>query len=155
MLGIAMPAPRVSPSSGPLLAVTLALLCGGCTKTKDVTSDPTYGSFSCVVGTWKAKSQMRVVEISNELFLVARSERYPGERDVATVPADTGVKIECLILESTVGADLLHPMGSLTSGPYSGKRIQLDWGLFGPNRPDSWSRTTAKKWTVAADKLEK
>jgi hypothetical protein len=152
-----------------LLAIScsLALMCFGCrdtvgTKTKDVTYDPAYGNFSAVVGTWRTKSQLTLMEIDDVLYLSTTGEhtKYRSYRDLAVLPVGTEVRIEHLIFKTTIETETVYATGTLTSGPHAGKAIQLDDELFVPNffKPPTGtsrpSRPLEKKWIVAADRLE-
>src|SRR6266496_5004131 len=49
----------------------MLLFTTGCgSKPQEVTNDPAFGNFVSVVGTWKTKVPLRLVEIEKELYLV-------------------------------------------------------------------------------------
>lgn len=130
----------------------------------DVTNDPSYGNFSSVVGTWKTKTPFTLTIIDKELRLSAHKVFYhQGDRDLATLPTGTEIRIEHLILDNTTEAGpFVYAVGSLTSGPYAGQNMRLDWKLFAPNvfqHPyvDTTTRPvpSGKDWAIAPDVLEK
>ena len=144
----------------------LALMCFGCddmrTRIKDVTNDPSYGGFSSVVGTWRTKSQLTLMEIDKTLYLSTTGEHYSATtRDLAILPVSTEIRLERLNLKTTIETQLLYATGSLTSGPYAGRTFEVDDRIFLPNffKPPNTatppSTPLEKKWTVAPDKLEK
>lgn len=144
-----------------LLLGFLTFASGGCKK--DVTNNPYYNNFSAVVGTWKTKTPLLLVEIDKQLYLCASNEvANPSARRLATLPVGTTIRIEHLIRENTIEVGLTYPTGSLTSGPYAGQTIELAKGLFVPNgflHPRPPTQPTVDGWTfswkVAPDKLEK
>ncbi len=143
----------------------LASISGGCKDQKtDVTKDSSYGNFSSVVGTWKTKVPLYLLEIDKTLYLDTRSALFGGnDRHVATLPVGTEVRIEHLTHEKTFETELLYPTGSLTSGPYANRTIEIDPTLFVPNcflrfRVDTTTQPSVGKtsnWAVAPDVLGK
>ena len=105
---------------------------------KDVTNDPAHGNFAPVVGTWKVKSPLTLKHFENSMGpdtgLDTASALYSGQRYIATLPVGTEIRIEHLIFDRTIEVDLLYATGSVISGPYAGKSLQLADTLFLPNR---------------------
>jgi hypothetical protein len=114
-----------------LAAIPMMLLfttgCGS--KPQDVTNDPAFGNFASVVGPWKTKVPLRLVETEKELYLVYGDQALSG-RDLLLIPAGTEIRIEHLIFRSTFETDFLDMWGSLVVGPYSGKSVHIDSRLF-------------------------
>src|SRR5436853_7571425 len=103
----------------PLVAAIplLLLLSGGCgSKPQDVTNDPAFGNFASVVGTWKTKVPLRLVEIEKKPYLLCDDQAHI-DRDLLLLPAGTEIRIEHLIFTSTFETDYLDVMGSLVAGP--------------------------------------
>jgi len=116
----------------PLLAALplLLLFTAGCgSKPQDVTNDPAFGNFVSVVGGWKTKVPLRLVDIEQKLYLVYGDQALSG-RELLLLPAGTEIRIEHLIFRSTFETDFLDVMGSLVAGPYSGKSVHVDSRLF-------------------------
>jgi hypothetical protein len=158
----------------PLLAAVPLLLffIAGCgSKPQDVTNDPAFGNFSSVVGTWKTKVPLRLVEIKNELYLINGDQAIQQSRELPGLPAGTEIRIEHLLFRSTFETSYLDVMGSLAVGPYSGMPVYIDGRLFksvpSPVPPGSqdtpvgyygvWHQPTDPKpdWIAAPDKLER
>ena len=148
-----------------LALIILALLpITGCSRVEDVTADPAYGNFSNVVGTWKIKMPMRLVEIKDKLFILSGPQFVP-EKNLAALPVGTEIRVEHLIFRSTFETDFLNVTGSLTSGPNAGKTIVLDdlfshdlllhYCLHHDAGPQGCAAHPATQWVVAADKLER
>jgi hypothetical protein len=131
---------------------------------KDVTNDPAFGDFTSVVGTWKTKVPLRLVEIEfrgdKKLYLVYGDQYISRSRELPEVPAGTEIRIERLIYRDTFETSFLDVTGSLGTGPYSGKSVMLDRSLFAADVVDRyciWHVDPSKpkpKWTVAPEKLE-
>src|SRR5687768_9864962 len=105
---------------------------------KDVTNDPAFGDFTSVVGTWKTKVPLRLVEIEfrgdKKLYLVYGDVPiHRSHREFPEVPAGTEIRIERLIFEDTFETSFLDVTGSLGTGPDSGKSVRLDDSLFVPD----------------------
>src|SRR5690349_4788584 len=116
----------------PLVAAIplLLLLSRGCgSKLQDVTSDPAFGNFKAVVGAWKTKIPLRLVEIEKKLYLVSGDKSVSG-RDLLQLPAGTEIRIEQLVFRSTFETNFLDVMGSLAAGEYSGQIMNIDSSLF-------------------------
>jgi hypothetical protein len=143
-----------------------ALVSAGCKDfvgKKDVTNDSAYGNFSSVVGTWKSKIPLWLIEDDKTLYLkTANTLIDKTSRVLVAVPVGTDIRIERLIHEQTTETDLFHEIGTLTSGPYAGRTIELDYRIFSPNyfqsaHPGTTTRPGAlpHSWTVATDILER
>ncbi|HVU28202.1 MAG TPA: hypothetical protein VHG71_10775 [Verrucomicrobiae bacterium] len=139
-------------------------------KTKDVTADPNFGDFKSVVGTWKTKIPLRLVEIQKELHLVYGDQAIGNSRELPELPIGTEIRIEHLTFQHTFEVDLLDVVGSVVNGPYANKPVYIDGRLFMQvdepqfhakdwvnsyystwNHPDD----PKPKWVVAPDKLER
>lgn len=155
---------RRSTTTAVVLSLVLWTMNTGCKDAfqKDVTNDPQYGNFFGVVGKWKAKAPLELEDIDKQLFLAPKNDRYhPGGRLILTLPVGTEIRIEHLIYhEEAMGGSPLYVMGSLVSGAYSEKPIQLSIWFFRPNPfthrgvstpPPDWT----SKWTVSSDVLTK
>jgi hypothetical protein len=77
-----------------------------------------------------------------------------------TLPAGTEITVDRLVIhKEDLGGPPAYIMGSLVSGPYAGKAVQLDDKLFCPNpftfssekKPSSYT----KQWVASPDKLSK
>lgn len=154
-----------------VIALGLLLLsftgCGS--KPKDVTNDPSFGNFASVVGTWKTKVPLRLVEIQKQLYLVHGDQSISGSPDLLVLRAGTEIRIERLIFRKTFENDFLDVVGSIVAGPYSGKRVNIDSRLFtrvddptggkGAATPtqyyETWHgpRDAKPGWIAAPDKL--
>lgn len=153
-----------------LLAFPLLILpIAGCdSKPQDVTNDPAFGNFSSVVGTWKTKVPMRLVEIQKKLYLLLGDRTHSGQ-ELALFPAGTEIRIEQLIFRDTFETTYLDVIGSLVAAPHSGKKVNVDSGLFMPvalplyegatGTPtqyyEVWNRPKDAKpdWVAAPDKI--
>ena len=140
------------------------LASAGCKDSKtDVTNNTSYGDFSSVVGTWKSKVPLYLFEIDKKLYVDTRSALFGNGRKLATLPVGTEVRIEHLIQEKTFETTLLYPTGSLTSGPYANRTVEIDPTLFVPNRflrfqVDTTTQPSVgktSKWAVVPDILGK
>jgi hypothetical protein len=151
-----------------VLLVSCTAGCGS--KSKDVTNDPAFGNFASVVGAWKTKIPLRLVEIEKKLYLIAGDVAVSG-RDLLVLPAGTEIRIERLEFRSTFETDFLDVIGSLTSGEYSGRSMNVDSSLFTPvdlplyagckGTPTQYYKTwhdpkhAKPDWVAAPDKLER
>src|SRR5437016_5930684 len=150
-------------------ASLLLLFFTGCgSKPKNVTNDPAFGNFASIVGTWKTKVPLRLVEIEKKLYLVYGDQSLSG-RELLMLPSGTEIRIEHLIFRKTFETDFLDVMGSLVTGPYSGKSVNVDSRLFTPvdlplykgskGTPEqyysTWHGSNYPKpdWVAAPDKL--
>ena len=164
-------------STNKVLVATVALLlltavCGS--KPKDVTNDPDFGDFKSVVGTWKTKVPLRLVEIEKKLYLDKAGQSFPGEKDLVDVSVGTEVRIQRLIFRHTFEVDFLDVIGDIAVGQYSGKSVNLsgsfftpvDWpsgssGSLGKVAPSMYYSTfhhpsyAKPNWIVAPDMLER
>jgi hypothetical protein len=156
--------PGLSSTPRQLLLAALCLLAPvatGCSDpSRDVSNDPNYGNFSTVTGRWKTKTPLMIVEYQTRLFL------WTSQRDVggvykllATVPPGTELSVEHLMLHPSFEANTMSETGSLVSGPYAGKTLDLDPDLFARNAITSWSGSPTvqlpRTWQVNPDQLEK
>jgi hypothetical protein len=152
----------------PLIAALL--LSVGCSKPQDVTHDPAYGKFGAIMGTWKTKAPIQLVECSevniagDNRFLVlggALKMSMYGEKVLADLPAGTEIRIEHLVFAPSWEASLLGVTGSLTAGPYAGQQAQLDGRLFTGDLVATILQTHGDPaainttWTVEPSMLEK
>ena len=148
-----------------LLAISLGILvlpvpgCGP--RDQDVTNDPAFGDFRSVVGIWRAKVPLRLVERDKMLYLVSHDTPVSGYHELATEPAGTRIRVEHLILRKTIETELLRVTGSLIDGQYAGRPLELDRNFFPWDVMSYYVRhhgdstaTTKPSWTVATDKLE-
>jgi hypothetical protein len=128
------------------------------TGNQDVTRDPSFGSFAAVVGNWKSKVPLRLIEIKHVLYLDC-GDVEPD--DLALLPVGTEIRIEQLVYRETFETNYLDAWGSLTVGPCVGKRIHIDNRLFARDLvfrvslhhgQEEIKKTT---WSVADDKLTK
>lgn len=153
--------------SGAVIARALIALCCvpvisiGCrnigkNNVTDVTADPKYGNFSNVAGTWRTLAPLTLMDMNGSLYLSPTGEHYnSATTDLWKVPVGTQIRITCLIKATTAETELLYPMGSLDSGPYAGRSVQLDDALFLPNVFIPHRLTKLKHtWGVAPEKLE-
>ena len=135
----------------------LTLMLVGCGHT-DVTNDPAYG-FSGIVGTWKTKTTLWLMQQDKELFITTIDEGPSTSviQTLSVLPVGTELRIEHLMSDRTTEAgELLHATGSLTSGPYAGKQAWLVSTLFAQQRsPEGTAVVTPGMWSVAPDKLGK
>jgi hypothetical protein len=154
-----------------VIAFGFALSAGCGQPPKDVTADPAFGNFESVVGTWKTKVPLRLVEIRKQLYLVyGLGTVTQASREFPAVTNGTEIRIERMIFRHTFEVDLLDVWGSFASGPYSHKIVNIDGTLFtpvdepqfhgkdwptayysiwhGPNDPKP-------KWVVDPEKLER
>ena len=151
------------------LAVLLSLGCDSKSRgsgVKDVKNDPAFGDFTSVVGMWKTKTPLRLVEIEfrgDKILCLVNGDAsiHRSHLELPEVPAGSEVRIEHLIFTSTPVTELLDVTGSLATGPYSGKIVRFDKSLFAPGLVDHyclWHVDPTKpkpKWTVAPEKLER
>jgi hypothetical protein len=146
-----------------MLAVLLGICLSGCDgKPQDVAADPAYGDFSKILGVWRTKVPMRLVELGNEKVLyILAGPQVTVETPVAAVPVNTQIRIEHLVFKPTFETNYLNVTGTLVGGPNSGKCIVLD-DMFPPDllqhyelaEPGkSWGPN--KPWTVSHDKIER
>ena len=127
----------------------------------DVTHDPSFGNFAAVIGTWKSKVPLRLVEIKDDLHVVWGDQFIPGSKELAMLPVGTEIRIEQLRHRETFATTYLHAMGSLTVGPDAGRQLQIDDRLFVAellsqarlHRGEKQVKETT--WAVAADRLTK
>jgi hypothetical protein len=142
------------------------MLLTGCGKgPQDVTHDPSFGKFGGVVGVWKTKVPLRVVQGTNDLggdlTLVLSDTSTPGAKDLAVLPIGTEVRIECLYYWETFETSYLVATGSLTAGAFKDRPMELYSRLFAKDlmRIVQFGRGQADvvktTWTVSADILEK
>jgi hypothetical protein len=154
-----------------LLALAIAaLLCSaGCAKHQwqDETHNPAFGNFGAVVGTWKAKVPLRLVQEKNDsdsdlALVLGDFPMYPDMEDLGILPVGTEVRIEHLqFLDTYESSTSIKATGSLTAGPYQDRPLLLNGLLFAKD----WMATVQldhgdpnaanKDWTVNADALEK
>lgn len=143
--------------------VLIAILVAGCKDVgkTDVTHDPSYGDFSRVVGTWKTEVPCKLSEEENEIYLTVEPDYYMGRKLLLSLPAGTEIRVEHLVHEKAFGGTPNHVMGSLASGPYTGRSVHLDDRFFCPNpynrsAPADHTPPNFKfNWAVAPDKLQK
>src|SRR5438105_4594952 len=101
------------------ISALLLVLLYGCEKPKDVTNDPTFGNFAAVVGTYKIKVPLRLVQLKDppQLSLIVGQESYVSTSE-QTLPAGTVIRIDKLIstpsFETGGGLDA---SGHLAVGP--------------------------------------
>jgi hypothetical protein len=153
-----------------LLIATLLPSAGCGSAPQDVTRDPAYGNFGAVMGTWKTKAPIQLVECS-EVNIVG-GDRFlglggalkmgaPGEKVLADLPAGTEIRIEHLIFAPSWEASLLGVTGSLTAGSYADRQAQLDPRLFTGDIIATIQQTHGDRsainttWTVDPSMLEK
>jgi hypothetical protein len=127
----------------------------------DVTRDPSFGDFAPVMGSWKTKVPLRLVEIKNDLHLVWGEAAIPRSKDLAMLPVGTEIRIEQLVYRQTFETSFLDARGSLTAGPHAGRPLVISDALFAPDlvfRACVWrgdKKVKETTWSVAADKLTK
>ena len=98
---------------------------------------------------------------NGELTLKSSPDLYgaPGEsnRVIQPVPAGTEIRVEHLLYEQTSERDYFYVTGSLVSGPYAGRTLQLGYSdLF--KTKNLGIQSDARRdisWAVEADKLER
>jgi hypothetical protein len=142
----------------------LAFIATGCEKSRDVTNDPKYFNFSTVTGFWKTKQTLTLVNWNGELQLcTSRTCEYLDKtaKVLATLPPGTEISIEHLVLHPSFECDTYSRTGSLVTGPWGGRPLELDPYLFalnpintyyiGHQMPDPLPRN----WQVNPDQLEK
>src|SRR5438045_9549434 len=76
-----------------IIIIIIALLVTGCSRVEDVTSNPAYGNFSDVTGTWKTKIPMRLAEIEGRLLILSGPQFVP-EQNLVHWPAATETRDE-------------------------------------------------------------
>ena len=138
------------------------LICSGCEGSRDVTNDPAFGNFSAVVGVWKSRCALWIMQRGNgEVdYLDPDNTLYQrSDKQIAALAVGTEIRIERLTYEATFETDYFNATGSLTNGPYAGKSLRLNPHLFAPKffkclayglQPNS-----SDTWAVDPDKLEK
>jgi hypothetical protein len=150
------------------------LFSAGCAvKPQDVTHDPSFGNFQAVLGTWKSKVPLRLVQGTNSLvgrddlgggvtLFVTDMGYHPSDwKDLGTLPAETEVRIEHLYYWNTFEAPYIAATGSLTAGPYKDRPLELERGLFTKDLMSTVAmghgdpKVVNKDWTVDGDILEK
>jgi hypothetical protein len=125
------------------------------------TNDPSYGNFGAVIGTWKTKVPLRLVDIKERLYLVYGDAFISDSKDLVILPAGTEFRIDHLFYRETSETTFLDVMGSLTSGPYAGKALSIDNDLFAANTVfranihHGEQQVRDMMWGVAPDKLTK
>lgn len=96
-----------------IVCAALPLL-AGCDKTKDVTYNSAYGNFSAVATTWKLKSELRLVEVNNTLYVLVPGPLVDTDaRNIALLPIGTQIRIEHLTFQSTFETTYLYATGTL------------------------------------------
>jgi hypothetical protein len=128
----------------------------------DVTHDPQFGDFRPVIGKWKSKIPLRLVEISGKhLYLVIGEPGIHETKELAKVPVGTEIRIDHLMSRETFETTYLEATGCLVAGPYADRQINLDDGLFEQDTVFRANISRGKphvrqmKWAVAPDKLER
>jgi hypothetical protein len=121
----------------------LATITAGCgDPSRDVTNDFTYGNFSTVTGRWKTKQTLTLVESGNILFLSTTDAYHSAfdkpAKDLATLPPGTIVSVDHLILHPSFECNTFSRLGSLVSGAYAGKPLELDSELFALNEINTY-----------------
>jgi hypothetical protein len=153
------------------LLIAALLLSVGCSKPQDVTHDPAYGKFGAVMGTWKTKAPMQLLESSavnvagdNRFLALAgalKMSPMPGEKVLADLPAGTEIRVERLMFVPSYEASLLGVTGTLTAGPHADKEAELDSDLFTKDLISTIELTHGDPraintiWTVNPNMLEK
>lgn len=122
------------------IALSVVLALTGCDTSgvkygdRDVSNDPTYGNFSAVVGTWKSKVPLYLVKTYDKespLLITPDGGAYvPNDNGLAVLPVGTEIRIEHLIRVYTWQTTFFRTTGSLVTGPYARKGVQLHWKLF-------------------------
>ena len=152
-------------------ACVTTLMPGGCKR--DVTNDSAYG-FSAVVGTWKTKVPITLVDVTQHSYTSASglylgvdirpaAELNSPNVRLTTLPIGTEIRIEHLMADNSAEAGSIYWVtGSLTSGPYAGKPLTIDSHLFAPNAylRNYFSATPSPShlpstWSVNPDELGK
>jgi len=137
----------------------------GCTKTSDVTNDPNFGKFKSVVGVWKTKFPLHLVEIEKKLYLSTDLEIYSGQNKLLIVPEGTEIRIERLVFKDTFETTYLDVMGSVLIGGHTNK-VNVDDRLFLKVRDGKYTVTQyystwnghdypKPEWIPAPDKIER
>jgi hypothetical protein len=111
-----------------VLCIFGAMATGCGDRSRDVTSDPAYGSFSTVTGRWKTKQTLTLIRDESGLGLWTTNMSdhvlgYKTAKAVATLPSGTEVSVERLVLHPSFECDTFTETGSLVSGPYAGQTV--------------------------------
>ena len=156
-----------------LLILAIAVLSAGCAvKPNDVTHDPSFGNFGAVVGVWKLKAPLRLVQgpsnfvgrddLCSDLGIILGDPGIsPTEKDLGLLPIGTEVRIEHLYYWETFETSHLDATGSLTAGPYKDRPLELNGRLFEKDlmatvQMDHLNPGGANiVWSVNSDVLEK
>ncbi|HEX3357771.1 MAG TPA: hypothetical protein VHS31_12440 [Tepidisphaeraceae bacterium] len=158
---VALGAPRK------LLVATLLILAAmtaGCEKSRDVSNDPKYFNFSTVTGFWKTKQTLTLVNWNGELTLCTsrRCEMLDKTAKVlAALPPGTEISVEHLVLHPSFECDTYTRTGSLVTGPWAGRPLELDAYLFALNPINTYYTgspmppSLPSNWQVNPDQLEK
>jgi hypothetical protein len=125
----------------------------------DVTRDPSFGNFAPVMGNWKTRVPIRLVHHNEkDLYLVCENSSLNG-KDLAALPPGTEIRIDRLEFRETFEVHYLRAKGSLTTGPYAGRTMVLDYALFANGVVDrAYGRRGDKEvkemaWAVDSAKL--
>ena len=141
----------------------------GCSKPKDVTNDLGFGNFNSVLGIWKTKVPLRLVETEKTTYLIY-GEQYTHGIELALLPVGTGIRVEHLIYRDSFETSYLDVTGSIVNGKYFEKSVHIDDRLFMPAvLPSGTNKGTMTQyysvwnghdypkpdWAAAPDKLER
>jgi hypothetical protein len=147
------------------LCIFAATATGCGDPSRDVTNDFTYGNFSTVTGQWKTKQTLTLVQCGSVLYLSTTDTYHSAfdkpAKDLATLPPGTVVSVDHLILHPSFECDTFSRMGSLLSGPYAGKTLELDPELFALNEINTYytgspiTGQLPRNWQVNSKQLEK
>ena len=157
-----------------VLLIAVLLLSTGCAvKPRDVTHDPSFGNFGAIIGTWKCKAPLRLMQGPNNLvgredlgggLTIFLPDQVLGSKDytdLGILPVGTEVRIEHLYYWKDFETSYMAATGSLTAGPYKDRPLELNWLLFEKDlmatvKIDHLNPGGANiPWTVNSDVLEK
>lgn len=99
------------------------------TAFKDVSNDPAFGKFAPVVGTWKSKVPLKLIDVRGQ-FILIEPNHADGYKEVESLPVGIEVRIEKHMYRQTFETSYLEVVGSLLAGPNADKPLNFDVLLF-------------------------
>lgn len=146
-----------------LVVGMLAMLasCGCNRPPRDVTHDKDFGDFAAVVGDWRLRVPLRLVESKGDLYVVCEDTVFHSSRELDLLPEGAGIRIERLVYTETFETTYLDVWGTISSGGHSGKPVIFSRSLFPGDlvmNAKTWRGTEKVRnlvWTVDDAKLER
>ena len=146
-----------------LLAILclLTLLATGCEKEQDVTRDPKYGNFATVTGQWKTKQPLVLVQTNSHIPWQIFTKQYYDDyltastKPLATLPPGTAIQVEYMMRYPSFEADTFAWTGTLVTGPYAGRPLELYQKLFTYTSSPANSGAIYGPWQVDPAQLGK